>query len=142
MGSGPFSSESRTSEKTQTISGPQTATEGGLNLATQGGKGQLVNLGGLTISKVGKGATVTITSPPDLAGLNAASAAFERAMKAQADTTAAALGSIGNLAETRISDGANISADVSKTGFGVVAILGIAAAAVFLFVYLLKGRKG
>jgi hypothetical protein len=124
---GPFSSESKTSSRTQTISGPQTATGGSLNIATQG-RGEL-QIGGLSFDNL-KNSQVTINAT-DQGAIAAASAALEKAVNAQANTTAAALSSLGNLTETRITDGANISADVTKSGFTMLTIVAIGAVILF-----------
>lgn len=137
-------SDSQTKSRTQTISGPQTAAEGGKNIASQG-RGRIASDGGvvtgnnanfgLSFGNVGRGATVTLQAT-DGGAVAAATALVERTINSQATFGQSVLSEISKLSETKISDGANISADVNKSGFS--AVLGIALVAglvalVFIF---------
>jgi hypothetical protein len=130
------SSQSKTSARTATQSGPVTASGGSASSQLQfGGKSnQSASNGGLVLGKgaslgstlitAGKGATVNFTTT-DNGAFQEAQNAIQRIVQGQADNVAAALGSLGNIAETRGTDGANLAA-----GFAGTATKGIFGAAI------------
>lgn len=133
MGSfGLGTSESRTSSRTATQSGPVTSSGGNAAAQQQFGGRKNVNAtdGALVLGDkasfgsihAAKGSTVTIT---DGGAFQQAQDAIERIVRAQSDTLSASLGSLGNIAETRGTDGANLSA-----GFATTATKGIFASAI------------
>jgi hypothetical protein len=142
------SSQSRTSSRTATQSGPVTSSGGDAAALQQfGGRGNVAaaqgaivlgkgaNLGGTNIT-VGKGANVSYTVT-DGGAFQQAADAIDRIVKGQADNVAAALGSLGNIAETRGTDGANLSADVSKTATkGIFAAAGLGAVLLIVILFL------
>jgi hypothetical protein len=90
---------------------------------------------GSTIVTAGKGATVNYTVT-DSGAFAQAQDAIDRIVRSQADNVAAALGSLGNIAETRGTDGANLSADFAGTatkGIFGAAIIGALLLVVVLF---------
>jgi hypothetical protein len=110
---GPFSSSSRTSSTNPAQTGPVTASQGtaGAQQVTGGGKNTRTiavsqgatslqdhaQLGGYRLGNVAAGAHVTINAADDDdVGMEVADA-LERAIGAQANTTAAAISSLGNL---------------------------------------------
>lgn len=143
---GNFGTDSKTSAKTATQSGPVTASGGNASSQLQfGGSGNVsaadgaivlgkgANLGGTNLNVKGGTVNYTVT---DNGAFEQAQAAIERIVQNQADNTAAALGSLGNIAETRGTDGANLAADFSKTatkGFFAAAIVGAVLLVVVLF---------
>jgi hypothetical protein len=113
MGMGPFSSDSTSSQRTQANTGPVTASQGTAQSTQQSGRSKSVsqgginleagaNIGGLSLGKIGRGATVTVTTsgaPVDTQGIDAAAAALDRIVKFQADHTASALQSVGQIGQ-------------------------------------------
>jgi hypothetical protein len=111
---GPFSSDSRSSSRTQRNEGPVTASQGTAQSTQQGGRSKSVsqgginlekgaNIAGLTFGNIGKGATVTLTAPAplpfDSSSLDRASDALENLVSFQADHTASAFQHTGNLGQ-------------------------------------------
>lgn len=144
------SSQSKTTARTATQSGPVTSSGGNASAIQQFGGtnnqsasngsivlGKNASLGSTIIS--GRGAVVNITST-DNGAFQEAQTAIERIVQGQADNVAAALGSLGNIAETRGTDGANLSAGVaSTTSKGIFAAVAVAAA-LFVVMLFLKHR--
>jgi len=136
---GPFSSDSKSSQRTQANTGPVTASQGTAQSTQQSGRSKSVsqgginlekgsNIAGLTLGNVGRGATVTLTTtgaPIDTGGLDAAAAALEKLVSFQADHTASALqatGQIGQPAPT-----APVVGDTGGKWFLLVAAAGVGA---------------
>lgn len=146
MGAGPFSSDSKTTQTATQINGQLT----GSIAQIAGKKGKTVGnaalnlesgaaLGGASLgnAKIAKGATVTITNTTSDNGAAAQAAdLIQKAVTSQADTTAAALGSLGKLSETRETGGGNVIADVATKGF-----LALAGAIVIGIAIVLIARK-
>ena len=139
-----FGGSSRSSSRRQEQTGPVTAAEGSRAASMQtGGRSQLAaegainlargsNLGGYTFGNIGQGATITLTQS-DNGAVAAAQALIERVVNHQANTTAAALSSLGGLTETRITDGGNLAAKSSTVAVIAVAVVGGLLAAAFYF---------
>lgn len=135
MAGGFFSASS--ASKSSSDSSQQSAQAGDYSLVSTTKSGQKsTNIGaGATLFKIGKGAHVTFEST-DQGAIAAAQASIDRLVRAQADTTAAALGSVGNIAETRLTDGGNVVAgSVEKIALGVAAV-----AALFALLWFFKKR--
>jgi hypothetical protein len=139
---GPFSSDSKSSQRTQANTGPVTASQGtaqsnqqgrGSKSVSQGGinleKG--ANIAGLTLGNIGRGATVTLTSPAaplDTSGLDAAAAALDNLVKFQADHTASALQATGNIGQPAPT-AAPVVGDTGNKILLIIASAGVAAIA-------------
>ena len=137
MSFGLGTSESRTSARTATQSGPVTSSGGNASAQQSFGRRNVnASDGALVLGDkasfgsihAAKGSTVTIT---DGGAFQQAQDAIERIVRAQSDTVSASLASLGNIAETRGTDGANLSA-----GFATTATKGIFASAIVAAVLL------
>ncbi len=150
MGFGPFSSDSKSTLKRQDIAGNVTATSGPAQSTNLSGKGTKsvsqgglnlergANIGGYTLGNIAKGATVNLTTTStgaDTSGLDHAADALDQAIKFQADSTAAALGSVGHIGEDRS------ATDSSSSSTPVIALASAAVVAVALIALAIILRK-
>lgn len=120
--------------KSTSDSSTQTQTAGDAStLATIKSGQRSTNVGpGASLFKIGRGASVTFEST-DHGAVAAAQAAIQNAVRQQADTTAAALSSIGGLAETRLTGGENLTTEGNTKA--VIAIAAIAGVVALLFLF-------
>jgi hypothetical protein len=151
MGAGPFSSDSKSKVNSAQVTGPVTASQGTAQEILQGGKSKNVSQGGINLdsganvggpslgnAKISGSSTVTISNTTtDNGSLALASDLIQKAVTSQADTTAAALGSLGKLSETRETGGGNVIASVASKG-----ILAAAAIVAAIALVLILRRKG
>lgn len=130
------SSKSRSSSD----SSSQTLTAGDNSLLStvKTGKKSTVLGAGATLNKFGKNADVTINQTDGGAlalaqdAIANAQKAIESTVKTQADNTAAALGSLGKLGETRVTGGENLAEQSNRT---LYVVLGVAVVAIVAFLW-------
>ena len=127
-----FSSESKSRSSSDSSSTTQTAGDNSLQTKIQTGKNSSVVAPGATSYTLAKGAVLNITET-DNGAINAATSLVEKLVKQQADNTAAALGSVGHLAETKITDGANLTTKSNTITIAVIAAVAGLVALVFIF---------
>lgn len=130
MGLFDVSSQSKSTSDSSTKT--QTAGDNVIQSNVQTGKGSKVVAPGASQYNLGKGATLNITET-DNGAIAAATGLIDKLVKSQADNTAAALGSVGHLAETRITDGANLTTKSNTITIAVIAAVAGLVALVFIF---------
>jgi hypothetical protein len=150
MGAGPFSSDSHSTVRQPQVTGQPTASGGSNAQQIQlGGRARSVgqgsislepgaSVGGFTLGQSHNRDVTITTNTTDNGALAMAADLIQKTVTSQADTTTAALGSLGKLSETRETGGGNVIADVATKGFAALAFAVVASLAIFLILR----RKG